>query len=333
MKIQSKKRVFRLLALSLFCLAACDQDRPQKQNLKTEEKLESGEPQKEEALVSTTETFFPGFEEVDFMIDSIRIHAIKGGSGEPLLLLHGAPESHVMWRDLAPELAKQYTVIAPDLRGYGRSDKPEKGDYSKRRMAKDQIELMKQLGYEKFLIASHDRGSHVARRLAKDYPNTVQKMVIMDIIPATHVWGHIDGKVANRFWSWLFWSQPYPTPEKLMGPQAGGFAKAVAGEDIKAGEDYAATNGTAEAFHAMCEDYRASKGIDIQHDKADANVKISTPTLVIWGKQSNTGEFDYPAIWGKEVEEVSFLELDCGHFVVEEKPDEILKAIIPFLSE
>ncbi|MEM9001444.1 MAG: alpha/beta hydrolase [Bacteroidota bacterium] len=284
-------------------------------------------------LISTTETFFSGFRDVDIIIDGINIHAVVGGSGQPLLLLHGAPESHVMWRDLAPKLAKDFTVIVPDLRGYGRSDKPRNSDYSKRRMAKDQIELMNELGYDSFLIASHDRGSHTARRLAKDYPEAVKKMIIMDIIPATYVWQHMNTKVANRFWAWTFWSQPYPLPEKLMGPQAGAFAKMAAMDDEEAGEDYAATNGTDDAFHAMCEDYRASAGIDIEHDKADADVKITVPTLVIWGKQSNTGNFDYPAIWKNEVNEVSFLELDAGHFIVEEKPEEVLEATLSFFTK
>ena len=315
--------------LSYLLLVACSQQGPNN----SMEEISTSSQKQSVVLKSTTETFFPGFQEVDMMIDSIKIYAIKGGDGPPLLLLHGAPESHVMWRELAPQQAKNISVIAPDLRGYGRSDKPFDGEYSKRRMALDQVELMKVLGFEQFLIVSHDRGSHVARRLAKDHPGIVQKMVIMDIIPATYVWEHIDGKVANRFWSWLFWSQPYPTPEKLMGPQAGSFAKAVAGEDIEAGEDYALTNGTDVAFHAMCEDYRASKGIDIIHDKADAAVKIKTPTMVIWGEKSNTGEFDYPTIWSNEVEKVSFLALDCGHFVVEEKPEEIMDAILPFLTK
>ncbi|MEM7574638.1 MAG: alpha/beta hydrolase [Bacteroidota bacterium] len=314
--------------LTCILMAACTQQTPKQEK-------EVIVPSEEDQLISirsTTETFFPGFEDVDMIIDSINIHAIIGGDGPPLLLLHGAPESHVMWRELAPQLAESFTVIAPDLRGYGRSDKPFEDDYSKRRMARDQVELMEAMGYDQFLIASHDRGSHVARRLAKDYPSKVQKMVIMDIIPATYVWEHINGKVANRYWSWLFWSQPYPIPEKLMGPQADSFVKSVAGADVEAGEDYATTNGNNEAFHAMCEDYRASKGIDIIHDKEDAAVKIKTPTLVIWGRQSNTGEFDYPTIWKNEAEEVSFLELDCGHFVVEEKPVEIMNAILPFLT-
>ncbi|MEO1098748.1 MAG: alpha/beta hydrolase [Bacteroidota bacterium] len=312
-----------IMVLSFLVFAACTEKQVDESQAETPKK-------KPKKLGSTIETFFPGFRDVDVIIDSIKIHAVVGGSGEPLLLLHGAPESHVMWRDLAPEFAKNYTVIVPDLRGYGRSDKPRDGDYSKRRMAADQIELMEELGYDSFLVVSHDRGSHAARRLAKDYPKAVKKMVIMDVVPATYVWEHIDSKVANRFWAWIFWTQPYPLPENLMGPQAGAFAKTAAGDDADAGDDYAATNGTDDAFHAMCEDYRASKGIDIEHDKADAHVKINVPTLVIWGKQSNTGGFDYPTIWKNEVKDVSFLELDAGHFIVEEKPKEVLEATLSF---
>ncbi|MEM9393358.1 MAG: alpha/beta hydrolase [Pseudomonadota bacterium] len=283
-------------------------------------------------LVSTTKEFFVGFKDVEVFVDGVRIHAVVGGTGEPLLLLHGAPQSHVMWRKLAPQLAKEFTVIAPDLRGYGRSDKPRQGDYSKRQMARDQIHLMAELGFDRFFIASHDRGSHVARRLAKDHPQAVKKMVVMDIIPATYVWENMNRQVANRFWAWTFWSQPYPLPETLMGPQAGEFARMSAGEDIRAGEDYQATNGSADAFHAMSEDYRASAGIDIEHDKADASQRIGVPILVIWGTHSNTGEFDYPAIWKEEAENVFFLELDAGHFLVEEKPAEVFQAIVQFLS-
>ncbi|MEM1337171.1 MAG: alpha/beta hydrolase [Bacteroidota bacterium] len=318
------------VVLPFFIVMACKQKHIREDQAEVKAPTVQNETQK---LKSTTETFFPGFQDVDVIIDSIHIHAVVGGSGQPLLLLHGAPESHVMWRNLAPKLAKDFTVIVPDLRGYGRSDKPRKGDYSKRRMAKDQIELMKELGYNTFLIASHDRGSHTARRLAKDYPEAVKKMVIMDIIPATYVWEHMDTAVAKRFWAWTFWSQPYPLPEKLMGPQAAAFVKMSAGEDEAAGEDYAATNGTEDAFHAMCEDYRASAGVDIEHDKADAAVKIDVPTLVIWGKQSNTGNFDYPAIWKNEVIDVSFLELDAGHFIVAEKPEEVLEATLSFFDQ
>ena len=325
------KDVFQPLpiVLTLLLVMGCKQNQNVEKDAMSNIASSQTEPQHP---ASTTETFFPGFRDIDVVIDSLNIHAVVGGSGEPLLLLHGAPESHVMWRDLAPKLAKKFTVIAPDLRGYGRSDKPREGNYSKRRMAKDQIELMKELGYDSFLIASHDRGSHTARRLAKDYPKAARKMVIMDVVPATYVWEHIDGKVANRFWAWIFWTQPYPLPENLMGPQASAFAQTAAGDDLEAGEDYAATNGTADAFHAMCEDYRASKGIDMEHDKADAHIKIDVPTLVIWGKKSNTGNFDYQTIWKNEINDVSFLELDAGHFIVEEKPMEVMEATLSFFG-
>ncbi|MEO0572648.1 MAG: alpha/beta hydrolase [Bacteroidota bacterium] len=318
---------FLIILLPFSFFVGCKQKPGAKQQTEVTKETSQRGPQN---LISTTETFFHGFRDVDMTIDGVNIHAVVGGSGEPLLLLHGAPESHVMWRDLAPELAKSFTVVVPDLRGYGRSDKPREGDYSKRRMAKDQIALMNELGYDSFLVASHDRGSHAARRLAKDHPKAVKKMVIMDVVPATYVWEHIDGKVADRFWAWIFWTQPYPLPENLMGPQAGAFAKMAAGDDVEAGEDYAKTNGTQDAFHAMCEDYRASKSVDMEHDKADAHIKIDVPTLVIWGSQSNTGNFDYPTIWENEVNEVSFLKLDAGHFIVEEKPMEVLEATLSF---
>ena len=326
----NSKDIFRpLIVILLFlAVAACKQEQTDKNQEEVAIEIAQNEAQ---SLASTTTTFFPGFRDMDITIDGINIHAVVGGAGAPLLLLHCAPESHVMWRDLAPKLAKKYTVIAPDLRGYGRSDNPREGNYSKRRMAKDQIEMMKELGYDSFLIASHDRGSHAARRLAKDYPKAVRKMVIMDVVPATYVWEHIDDKVANRFWAWIFWTQPYPLPENLMGPQAGAFAKMAAGDDVGTGEDYQATNGKMDAFHAMCEDYRASKGIDMEHDKADAHIKIDVPTLVIWGKKSNTGNFDYRTIWKNEINDVSFLELDSGHFIVEEKPEEVFEATLSFL--
>ncbi|MEM8565425.1 MAG: alpha/beta hydrolase [Bacteroidota bacterium] len=329
--MNKSKLLYPFIVLGILLAAACNQTPTENLKKFDDQEIDAGD--QPEKLPSTTETFFPGFEDIDLIINGINIHAIMGGSGPPVLLLHGAPESHVMWKDLAPELAKNYTVIAPDLRGYGRSDKPDKGDYSKRKMAQDQIDLMRKLSFEKFSVVSHDRGSHVARRLAKDYPDAVEKMVIMDIIPATYVWEHIDANVADRYCLWLFWTQDYPMPEKLMGPQAAAFAKMTAGEDVEAGNDYAATNGTMEAFHAMCEDYRASKSIDIEHDKSDSEAKIKTPSLVIWGKKSNTGNFDYPQIWRNEIENVSFLELDSGHFVVKEKPEEILRAITPFLKE
>lgn len=283
------------------------------------------------AAPSSVETFFPGFRPVDLAIDDVTIHAVVGGSGPPLLVLHGAPESHVMWHGLAPELAEHFTVVAADLRGYGRSSKPPKGDYSKRRMAQDQVALMAQLGFERFSLLTHDRGSHVGRRLAKDHPAKVDRLVIMDVVPSTYIFEHVNRKVAERFWMWFLWSQPEPLAENVMGPQAEGFTRMVAFGNVAVADDYALTNGNAAAFHAMCEDYRAGADIDITHDHADQGVKITAPSLVLWGKQSNVAGFDYPEIWRSEIETVSFAELDAGHFLVIEKPRDVMDLVLPFL--
>lgn len=283
------------------------------------------------AAPSSVARFFPGFRDVDLSIDDVTIHAVIGGSGPPLLLLHGAPESHVMWHGIAPELAEHFTVVAADLRGYGRSSKPHRGDYSKRRMARDQVELMARLGHDRFALVSHDRGSHVARRLAKDNPGKVEKLVIMDVVPSTYIFEHVNRKVAERFWMWFLWSQPEPLPENVMGPQAEGFARMVSFGNVDLGNDYALTNGNAAAFHAMCEDYRAGAGVDITHDHADRDVRITAPSLVLWGKASNSAGFDYPAIWRADIEDVSFAELDTGHFLVAEKPVEVMELVLPFL--
>lgn len=291
----------------------------------------TSEPAKTPDVPSSVDRFFPGFRHVDLAIDDVTIHAVVGGSGPPLLLLHGAPESHVMWHGLAPEFAKHFTVIAADLRGYGRSSKPHQSDYSKRRMAQDQVELMAHLGYDRFSVVSHDRGSHVGRRMAKDHPDTVEKLVIMDVVPATYIFEHVNRQVAERFWMWFLWSQPEPLAENVMGPQAEGFTRMVAFGNLEVADDYALTNGNAAAFHAMCEDYRAAAGIDISHDHADRDVQIKVPSLVLWGKASNVAGFDYPAIWGAEIEDVSCTELECGHFLVVEKPTEVKDLTLTFL--
>ncbi|MEL6233358.1 MAG: alpha/beta hydrolase [Pseudomonadota bacterium] len=297
----------------------------------TSEPAKPAKPAEPSAPPSSVAQFFPGFRHVDLAIDDVTIHAVIGGSGPPLLVLHGAPESHVMWHGVAAELAAHFTVVAADLRGYGRSSKPPEGDYSKRRMARDQVELMAQLGFERFSLLSHDRGSHIGRRMAKDYPGTLEKLVIMDVVPSTYIFENVTRKVAERFWMWFLWSQPAPLPENVMGPQAEGFTRMVAFGNAEVADDYALTNGNAAAFHAMCEDYRAGAGIDITHDHADRDVKITTPALVLWGSQSNVAGFDYPAIWKSEIEDVAFAELDCGHFLIVEKPKEVMEQVLPFL--
>ncbi len=281
--------------------------------------------------------FFPGFKAIDVEVDGVPIHAVTGGSGPPLLLIHGASQSHIMWRKVAPELAKHFTVVTGDLRGYGRSGKPQKGDYSKRRMAADQLGLMRALGYEKFRLAGHDRGARVSRRLTKDHPDAVERLAILDIVPTAHIYANVNRQVATNVWHWFFFIQPYPIPEILMGPRASAFAggSSRAPEDADAMAAYAETNGTPEAFHAMCEDYRAGAGIDLEHDAADAGALIECPTLVLWGRNSPSTAtlFDVAAAWRAEARSPRFGEIDCGHFLAEEKPAETLAALLPFLRE
>jgi haloacetate dehalogenase len=281
------------------------------------------------------EPFFPGFQSRRFQVEDVGIHALVGGSGPPLALVHGAPQSGILWRHVAPRLAQEFTVIVPDLRGYGRSDKPEKGDYSKRRMAADIVSVMRQSGFDRFHFAGHDRGARVSRRLAKDHPDVVTRLAILDIAPTAYIYANVDRRVAANMWHWFFLIQRAPGPERLMGAQAEVFIRALAnlaGSEPEAIEDYVATNGNPAAFHAMCEDYRAGAGIDLEHDRADADQPIRVPTLVLWGANSpSTGAlFDIEAAWRPEAADLRLASLPCGHFIPEEKPAETIAALLDF---
>lgn len=283
--------------------------------------------------------FFPGFRAERVTIDGVGIHAVIGGAGPPLLMLHGAPQNCVMWRKIAPKLAERFTVVCADLRGYGWSDKPAATsplDYSKRRMAADQVGLMRALGFKRFRLVGHDRGARVSRRLAKDHPDAIEKLAILDIVPTAHIYGNVTREAARNLWHWFFLTLPAPGPELLMGPQAGVYVRLacrMAGDDPAAIEAMVKTNGGAEAFHAMCADYRAGAGVDLEHDAADADHPISAPTLVLWGEtsQSTGAIFDVPATWAGQARDLTFAKVACGHFVAEEKPEETLAALAAFL--
>jgi haloacetate dehalogenase len=280
----------------------------------------------------------PGFLYRRIAANGVTLNVALGGSGPPLLLLHGAPQSHLMWRKIAPQLAQRFTVIAPDLRGYGQSDKPEGGGdhmaYSKVTMAADNVALMRALGFEKFFLAGHDRGARVARRLTKDHPGAVEKLAILDIVPTAHIYSTLTLQTARNLWHWFALIQPAPVPEMLLGPTAQayvrGAARLIPGTDDAVADAYAAGTGTPEGFHAMCEDYRAGASIDLEHDAVDADQKITAPTLVMYGARSpSTGLiFNVPSIWAGEVENLTCHALDCGHFLPEEKPEETLAALL-----
>jgi len=288
---------------------------------------------------------FEGFHREFVRCGDVDIHAMIGGDGPPVLLLHGYPETHLMWHRIAGDLARRFTVVCPDLRGYGDSAKPP-GDpahetYSKRAMALDQAMLMGKLGFETFGLAGHDRGARVARRLALDHPDAVARLAVLDIVPTHAVFERLDIAVATAHSHWLFMLDA-ELPEHLIGldpaywltaklrawsrdPDA--FEPAVV-------EEYIRCFATPEAIHATCEDYRAGASIDLEHDREDADEPIACPVLALWGARSLVGRnFDALAIWREEAAgPVEGRALDCGHFLAEEAPEATRDALIAFFE-
>jgi haloacetate dehalogenase len=288
---------------------------------------------------------FEGFQQAVLDGDGARINLRHGGSGPPLLLLHGNPLTHVMWHKIAPRLAERYTVVAADLRGYGDSDKPEGGarheNYSFRAMANDQVAVMKRLGFEKFYVAGHDRGGRAAHRMAIDHPATVLKAAFLDIVPTHHVLNNIKKAWAIDSYHWFFMAQPFDYPEKMLeaygleryirkkldkkGVGMSGFAPEALAEYIRCC--------TPENIHAVCEDYRAAASIDLEHDEADLDVKIAMPMLVLWGERSHVQRSFKPIeAWKERAADVRGTMLACGHYPAEQVPDETFTALRDFFG-
>lgn len=262
------------------------------------------------------------------------INGVMGGSGPPLLLMHGAPLTHVSWSQVAPKLAANYTVIATDLRGYGDSSKPAGGanhtDYSKRTMAQDNVDVMKHFGFDKFLVAGHDRGGRVAHRMALDHADKVQKVVVLDIVPTTKFYTSVTQASATAYWHWFFLIQPAPMPEKVMesNPDVMGPGNA----DTPTGREYRRVR-TPEAIHGMCEDYRAGATIDMQHDKEDNGKKVACPMLVLWAKQGPMGRiYDVLATWKERASDVRGKELPGGHNLPDISPNEVTAELLEFFK-
>lgn len=263
-----------------------------------------------------------------------------GGSGPPLLLLHGYPETHMMWGKIAGDLARDFTVVAPDLRGYGESSKPadvpDHETYSKRAMARDAVALMARLGFERFNVAGHDRGGRVAYRLALDTPQAVEKVSVIDIIPTADVWRLADKKFALGYWHWPFLAQRAPFPEHFIAADPVHFMFRIANGapifEASAYADYVKALADPAVVHAMCEDYRAGAGYDVAADEADRGVrKIAAPLQVIWGSRSAVGSwYDVMALWRDWAVDVTGQSIEAGHFVPEEKPAETLAALRAF---
>jgi haloacetate dehalogenase len=279
----------------------------------------------------TTLRFFPGFKSARVKTSGAEINLVHAGSGPPVLLMHGAPQTHVSMRLIAADLAKDYTVIVPDLRGYGESSKPPDGEnhanYSKRAMALDQVEVMKSFGFDKFAVVGHDRGGH---RMALDHADKVTKLAVLDIIPTHYLYTHVTIEFIQAYFHWFNYVRAAPGPENDLKAQTEA-QKARATSEIQI--EYLRTSSLPENIHAMCEDYRAGASIDLKHDEADLGRKVACPLLTLWGLKGPMGRiYDVLAIWKEKGVNVSGKGLPGGHNLQEDVPADVLAELRPFLK-
>ena len=276
---------------------------------------------------------------------NINIAICSKGSGPPLLLLHGYPQTGYMWHKIAPRLAEDFTVVVADLRGYGDSDKPTSSEdhavYSKRAMAADMMAVMTALGHSQFFIAGHDRGGRVAHRLARDYPQAVTKLAVLDIAPTAMMYDTTDMHFATSYYHWFFLIQPAPFPETLIGSDPKFFLESKMqhwGKDRSAitndaFDEYLRCFSNPDTIHASCEDYRASASIDLEHDAADVGLKLDIPLLVLWGATAMVGnKYDMLCAWQEVATDVTGFAVPGGHYLPEESPDETYQALLDFFT-
>ena len=290
---------------------------------------------------------FEGFTDASVHVDGVRIHAVKGGRGPALLLLHGHPQTHAIWHKVAPTLAAHFTVIAADLRGYGDSDKPQgeadHSSYSKRRLALDQVDLMRSHGFTSFAVIGHDRGGRVAARMALDHPHAVTRLITLDVAPTVAMYEQTSFEFARAYWHWFFLVRPAPFPETLIRADPDLYLKQTIGARSagltpftpEAWAEYLRCLSDPATAHGICEDYRASITIDLEHDRADhaAGKRIACPFLVLWGADGVIGKcFDPLAEWRHWSAAVSGEALPCGHYIAEEAPALLLERVLPFLQ-
>lgn len=286
---------------------------------------------------------FPDFTAENVVVNGTAISVWRGGVGSPLLLLHGYPQSHVMWHRVAPTLARDFTVICPDLRGYGDSDTPPGGRdhaaYAKRTMAEDQLAVMRQAGFERFAVAGHDRGARVALRLALDHPDAVSHLAVLDIVPTATIYHTLTQARATSVWRYFFLIQAYDLPERLIAADPEGYLRWTLNEwcgtpgalSDEAVAEYVRCFDPA-TVHASCEDYRAGATIDLRHDAADADQYLSCPTLVLWSASGIGSHYDVLAIWKARSPDIRGRAFDCGHFLAEERPDQTAHELLTFVS-
>ena len=279
--------------------------------------------------------------------EGVALHTRAGGSGPPLLLLHGHPQSMVMWHRVLPELARRHRVVLMDLRGYGDSARPapdaEHRAHSKREMAMDALAVMAAHGHARFAVLAHDRGARVAHRLAADHPAAVNRLLLLDIAPTLGMYAHTSEAFAKAYWHWFFLIQPPPLPEALIASDPVRYLRSVMGSrhaglaafDPGALAEYErciALPGTAEA---MCEDYRASASIDLDHDRVDvaASRRLTQPLRVLWGEHGAVARcFEVMSLWRERALDVSGQSLPCGHYIAEELPDRVVSEALAFFT-
>ena len=294
---------------------------------------------------TVTDRLFPGFRMLDVETSGTTIRLRTGGSGPPLLLLHGYPQTHALWHKVAPRLAERFTVVAADLRGYGDSGKPataaDHAPYSKRAMAQDMAEVMTALGHETFFLAGHDRGARVSHRLALDHADRVRKLAVLDIAPTREMYRDTGDLFARLYWHWFFLITPAPFPERMIGadPDAYWLKKCGSGSaglspfTPEALAEYLRCFRDPATVHASCEDYRAAATIDIAHDEADGGRKVACPLLVLWGKAGVIEKcFDALALWRERAADVRGHALPGGHYLAEELPGEVADELERFFG-
>lgn len=290
---------------------------------------------------------FAGFQKQQRQVNGLNISYRIGGTGPALLLLHGHPQTHVIWHKVAERLAAEFTVVAADLRGYGDSGRPvadaQHSNYSKREMALDSVELMKSLGFEQFSVLAHDRGARVAHRLALDHPRAVKQIVLLDIAPTLSMYTQTNEAFARAYWHWFFLIRPAPLPESLIEANPELYLRSVMGSRSAGLQPF-----TAEAFgeylrclqlpgsaQGICEDYRASAGIDLEHDRVDINAgnQLTQPLLVLWGAEGTVGRcFDPLTEWQQVATDVRGKALPCGHYIAEQVPELLLEEVLSFFA-
>ena len=290
---------------------------------------------------------FPGFKSELIEVNGVKIMTRKGGSGTPLLLLHGHPQTHAIWHRVAQQLAESHTVVMTDLRGYGDSSKPQGSqdhlNYSKRVMALDQIEVMRHFGYSQFDVLAHDRGARVAHRLALDHPKAVKRLVLLDIAPTLAMYEKTSNQFARSYWHWFFLIQPAPLPERLIEADPAAYVRDVLGRrsaglapfDPRALAEYVRCLELPGTAHGLCEDYRASATIDLVHDQLDIDKKnfLQQAVLVLWGEQGVVNQcFEPLKEWSKLAVNVKGHALPCGHYIPEEAPELLLNQVQSFLE-